>query len=149
MGVVLELGLHLCYACYEMEGDGPMIVYAYDILMKVYDIIQQPSFTELNHIFGRVSGNDPDHAGIPIFLQQFGVKKASVYTPVQSYIEQLYFSGILGQQDFVTNGYLKKLKLLRVFNPAWVMMNINTVDDDYVKQLDFLPLTTIDVTVLA
>eukprot|EP00121_Abeoforma_whisleri_P014350 Awhi_evm1s13235 len=51
---------------------------------EVYDTIQQPSFTSYSteliniSIFGRVSGNDTNHTGIPIFMQQFGVKKANV-----------------------------------------------------------------------
>eukprot|EP00121_Abeoforma_whisleri_P012893 Awhi_evm2s11901 len=148
MGVVVEIGLNLYCACYEIEGNGPMIIYTYEILLVAYTAMKNPTFAEVYKILGIVVGTGPADRAMPLLVDQIHKDKlTSIVEPAQTYMRKLYYDGLVGFTDLVDNDLLKKYDLLRVFNPRFVYLNTRVIDNDYVQQLSFLPLQSIGLSV--
>lgn len=135
LAVIVDVGLILCPATYFMEGDGPLVVYAFDTLMRVFNTLMHEEFLfntrAVCRNLGQSEGNWMDYA-------------RELLQPLRSYLNALFCNGIPGHSSLVQS--MDVYKAARLFHPGRVQYVEH--DQEAIEfMLENLPVTKAMVSV--
>ena len=124
LAIVIDAGEPFVKGTYTLEGDGPLALYAYEEVRKLYNVISVPHFPNANAIAKELSN------GSPAIEQQLISYATSCVQPGFDYFKSKF--------DGDLNAIVKFIKAARMFSP--VKMKEMHIDSTTVDELTNFPL---------